>query len=56
MYLNITLEEKEEELDNFIEINDINMYFRIDGDENTELRTIISECSHIPKKFSLFIA
>ena len=55
MYLNISLDEKEEGENNFIEINDVNIYFGIDGDGYSDLRVILNECSEIPRKFSLFL-
>ena len=49
------MEEKEEEVDKFININDINTYFHIDDEEFSDLKIILDECSKIPKKFSLNI-
>lgn len=55
VFLNSILEEKEEEVDKFINIDDINVFYQIDGNEETDIRIILDECSQIPKKYSLNI-
>lgn len=55
VYINSGLEEKEEDVDKFITIEEINAYYELEKDEYSDFRIIIDECSKIPKKFSLNI-
>lgn len=55
VYLNSILEEKEEDVDKFINISDINTYYHLDDEEFSDLKVLLDECSKIPKKFSLNI-
>lgn len=47
------MEDKEEDVDLFITINDINSFFELDEEDSNELKVLLDECSKIPKKFSL---
>ena len=55
VFLNSILEEKEEGMDNFINISDINTYYKIEEEEFNELRILLDKCAKIPKKFTLNI-
>ena len=59
MFLNSILEDKQEDQDKFININDINIYYKIDeeslNNQYQNIRELFDMCAKIPKKFSLNI-
>ena len=54
VFLNSNFSEKQEG-ENFIQISDINEFFKLNTDEFTNLIVILDECAKIPKKFGLEI-
>lgn len=53
VFLNSRIEDKEEDVDIFMTIQDINGYFGLEDENYSDLRVFLEECSKIPKKFSL---
>lgn len=49
------MEDKEEDVDQFLTIDDINGYYGLEEEEFAELKVLLDECSKIPKKFFLNI-
>lgn len=55
VFLNSRLEEKEEDVDLFITINDVNGYYGLEEEKYAELKVLLDECSKLPKKYALNI-